>query len=170
VVKKEQPLALAADLAQPREDLVRAANQAAGRIAERAAEADRQRRVPVENIQDLHEAGLLAVAIPKEFGGTEADLVTQIAVYELIGGACASTAWVMGNHSVLCTRALGMMAEAAYSLLRDVAENGSLISHAAIPGGDTKPAPGGFVTSGRWPASRPGCFSARWWTATTVGC
>jgi 3-hydroxy-9,10-secoandrosta-1,3,5(10)-triene-9,17-dione monooxygenase len=151
VVKKEQPLALAADLVQPREDLVRAANQAAGRIAERAAEADRQRRVPVENIQDLHEAGLLAIAIPKEFGGTEADLVTQIAVYELIGGACASTAWVMGNHSVLCTRALGMMGEGAHSLLRDVAENGSLISHAAIPGGDTKAAPGRFVSSGRWP-------------------
>ncbi|MCH2499809.1 MAG: acyl-CoA dehydrogenase family protein [Dehalococcoidia bacterium] len=151
MVKKEQPLALAADLVQPREDLVRAANQAAGRIAERAAEADRQRRVPVENIQDLHEAGLLTVAIPKEFGGSEADLVTQIAVYELIGGACASTAWVMGNHSVLCTRALGMMGEGAYSLIRDVAENGSLISHAAIPGGDTKSAPGGFVASGRWP-------------------
>lgn len=154
---------------------MRAANQAAGRIAERAAEADRQRRVPVENIQDLHEAGLLAVAIPKEFGGTEADLVTQIAVYELIGGACASTAWVMGNHSVLCTRALGMMGEAAYSLIRDVVENGSLISHAAIPGGDANLRPaasshrdGGPSSAGR--ASRPGCFLARWWTASTVGC
>ena len=69
MVKKEQSLALVADLAQPREDLVRAANQAAGRIAERAAEADRQRRVPVENIQDLHEAGLLASRSPKNSAG-----------------------------------------------------------------------------------------------------
>jgi len=45
VVKKEQPLAVAADLVQPREDLVLAANQAAGRIAGRAAEAARQRRL-----------------------------------------------------------------------------------------------------------------------------
>ena len=146
VAKKEQPV-----LIQPREDLVQAAKRVAVRIAERAPEADRQRRVPVENIQDLHEAGLLTVAIPKELGGTEADLVTQVAVYEIIGGACASTAWVMGNHSVLCNRALGMMGDAAHWLLRDVAKNGSLISHAAIPGGDTKPAPGGFVMSGRWP-------------------
>jgi len=145
--KKEQPPVLI----EPREDLVRAAKQAAVRIAERAPEADRSRRVPVENIQDLHEAGLLTVAIPADLGGAEADLVTQIAVYETIGGACASTAWVMGNHSVLCNRALGMMGEGAHSLLKDVVKNGSLISHAAIPGGDTKPATGGFIASGRWP-------------------
>lgn len=147
VAKKEQhPV-----LIEPREDLVQAAKEAAVRIAERARESDRQRRVPVENIQDLHHAGLLTVAIPKEFGGTEADLVTQVALYEIIGGACASTAWVMGNHSVLCTRALGMMGEASHSLLRDVVQNGALISHAAVPGGETKLAPGGFVASGRWP-------------------
>ena len=145
--KKEQPPAFI----EPREDLMRAARQAAVRIAERAPEADRQRRVPVENIQDLHEAGLLTVAIPRDLGGTEADLVTQVAIYEIIGGACASTAWVMGNHSVLCTRALGMMGEAAHPLLQDVVQNGALISHAAIPGGKTELAPGGFVASGRWP-------------------
>ena len=88
--KEEQPSALIG----PREDLVRAAKQAAVRIAERAPEADRHRRVPVENIQDLHQAGLLTVAIPKDLGGTEADLVTQVALYEIIGGACASTASV----------------------------------------------------------------------------
>ena len=147
VAKKEQPPVLI----EPMEDLVRAAKQAAVGIAERAPEADRNRRVPVENIRELHEAGLLTVAIPADLGGSEADLVTQIAVYEIIGGACASTAWVMGNHSVLCNRSLGMMGEGAHPLLKDVVKNGSLISHAAIPGGDTKPAPGGFITSGRWP-------------------
>ena len=147
VAKKGQPPVLI----QPREDLVRAAKKAAVRIAERAPEADRQRRVPVENIQDLHEAGLLTVAIPRSLGGSEADLITQVALYEIIGGACASTAWVMGNHSVLCTRALGMMGDASHPLIRDVVDNGSLISHAAIPGGETKTAPGGFVSSGRWP-------------------
>ena len=136
---------------EPRQELVQAAKKAASRIAERAKETDRSRRIPVENIQDLHEAGLLTVAIPKEHGGTEADLVTQVALYELIGGACASTAWLMGNHSVLCTRAMGLMGNASNWLIKDVVDNGSLISHAAIPGGDTKPIPGGFIASGRWP-------------------
>jgi len=165
VAKKEHPAALI----EPREDLVRAARQAAVRIAERAPEADRRRRVPVENIQDLHEAGLLSVAIPRELGGTEVDLVTQVALYEIIGGACASTAWVMGNHSVLCTRALGMMGEGAHSLLRDVSQNGALISHAAVPGGDTKPAPGGFVASGRWPFVSGSSVSTWMFLSTMVG-
>ena len=138
-------------LAHPNEELIEAARKAAVRIAGRSSQADRERRVPIENIQDLHEAGLLTVVIPRNLGGTEADLVTQVAVYELIGGACASTAWVMGNHSVFCTRAMGMMGEDSHFLIRDVVDNGALISHAAIPGGDTKRSSGGFIASGRWP-------------------
>ena len=113
VAKKD----LAQQMLEPRQDLVEAARKAALRIAGRAQEPDRTRRVPVENIQELHEAGLLTVAIPKEQGGTEADLVTQVALYELIGGACASTAWLMGNHSVLCTRSMGLMGEASHWLI-----------------------------------------------------
>ncbi|MCH8800326.1 MAG: hypothetical protein IH963_05400 [Chloroflexi bacterium] len=40
----------------------------------------------------------MTVAIPRNLGGTEVDLVTQVAICEIIGGACASTAWVMGQH------------------------------------------------------------------------
>jgi len=162
-------------LFEPREDLVQAAKKVAVGIAGRASEADRERRVPVENIQDLHEAGLLSIAIPCDLGETEADLVTQNAVYEIIGGARASTAWVMGNHSVLCTRSLGMMGEGAHALLRDVCQNGSLISHAAVPWATPS-----RRQAGLWPRSAglssavqtspPGCFSAPWLGATTGGC
>ena len=44
-----------------------------------------------------------------------------------------------------------MMGEDSHFLIRDVVENGALISHAAIPGGDTKRSSGGFIASGRWP-------------------
>ena len=148
MLAKDKPLPI---LDHHNEELIEAARKAAVRIAGRSSQADRERRVPIENIQDLHEAGLLTVVIPRNLGGTEADLVTQVAVYELIGGACASTAWVMGNHSVFCTRAMGMMGEDSHFLIRDVVENGALISHAAIPGGDTKRSSGGFIVSGRWP-------------------
>ncbi|GIT44346.1 MAG: hypothetical protein Ct9H300mP11_22820 [Chloroflexota bacterium] len=62
--------------------------------------------------------------------------MTKIPIYELIGGACASTAWVMGNHSVFCTRAMGILGDGSHFLIRDVVDNGALISHAAIPGGE----------------------------------
>ena len=154
---------------EPLGELVQAAKKAAVRIAGRASEADRERRVPMENVHDMHEAGLLTLAIPRDLGGTEADLVTQVAVYEIIGGACASTAWVMGNHSVLCTRALGMMGEDSHFLIKDVVDNGALISHAAIPGGDTKPAPGGFTASGRWPFVSGSNISTWMFLSTMVG-
>lgn len=165
VAKDKQP----PPLIERREEVVEAAKKAAARIAGRASEADKQRRVPMENVQDMHEAGLLTLAIPRELGGTEADLVTQVAVYELIGGACASTAWVMGNHSVLCTRALGMMGEDSHFIIKDVVDNGALISHAAIPGGETKPAPGGFVANGRWPFVSGSNISTWMFLSTMVG-
>ena len=68
---------------EPLGELVQAAKKAAVRIAGRASEADRERRVPMENVHDMHEAGLLTLAIPRDLGGTEADLVTQVAVYEI---------------------------------------------------------------------------------------
>ena len=69
MVKKEQPLALAADLVQPREDLVRAANQAAGGIAERAAEADRQRRVQWRTYKTSMRPGSWPSRSPKNSAG-----------------------------------------------------------------------------------------------------
>ncbi|PKB63690.1 MAG: hypothetical protein BZY80_06040 [SAR202 cluster bacterium Io17-Chloro-G2] len=131
--------------------LIENARELAPRLAERAPTAEAERRLPVETVQDLHRAGLLAMNIPLDQGGTEAELDTQLAVYEIIGGACASTAWVLGNHLVLCARIQGMMGDGAQPHIKDVAENGSVIAHAAVPGGTTRKADGGFVTGGRWP-------------------
>ena len=133
------------------EQLITNAQEIAPRLAQRAPVSESQRRLPVDTVEDLHRAGLLAMNIPLEQGGTEAELDTQLAVYETIGGACASTAWVLGNHLVLCTRIQGNLGNAALPYMRDVAENGAVIAHAAVPGGTTRLANGGFVTRGRWP-------------------
>ena len=76
------------------EQLITNAQEIAPRLAQRAPVSESQRRLPVDTVEDLHRAGLLAMNIPLEQGGTEAELDTQLAVYETIGGACASTAWV----------------------------------------------------------------------------
>ena len=89
---------------EPDTDIVARAQDVAALLKLRASAADRARELPVENMRDLHEAGLMTLAISDELGGTEADLITQMAVYEIIGGACASTAWCLGNHGVMCTR------------------------------------------------------------------
>ena len=45
-------------------------------FAGRAAAYDADSTFPVENYQDLREAGLLALSVPKAYGGLEADPVT----------------------------------------------------------------------------------------------
>lgn len=42
-------------------------------IADRAVEADRQRRVPAETIAELKEAGAFRLLQPKRYGGYESD-------------------------------------------------------------------------------------------------
>jgi len=131
--------------------LIANAREIAPRLARRAPVAEAERRPSAETMRDLHQAGLLAMVIPLDQGGTEADLATQLEVYQVIGGACASTAWVLGNHLVLCTRLLGMLGAAAKPYIDDVTQNGMVVAHAAVPGGTTKAVDGGFAMEGRWP-------------------
>ena len=84
-------------------------------------------------MSDLHEAGLLTLTIPREFGGAEANLITQMAIYEIIGGACASTAWCLGNHNGTLSRIQGMLGDGSNPYIQSVVKEGAFIAHAAIP-------------------------------------
>lgn len=150
------------------QDIIERARDVAARLVKRASAADRERELPVENIQDLHESGMLTLAIPRELGGVEADLITQMTVYEIIGGACASTAWCLGNHGVMCTRLLGMMGNGSHPYVQSIVNEGALIAHGAIPAGTTRAVDGGFISSGRWPFIS-GSNRAGWlWLSTLV--
>ncbi len=61
---------------EPRFEVVNKARRAADRIAKRASAADQSRELHPDTVRDLREAGLLTLTIPKDHGGTEADLVT----------------------------------------------------------------------------------------------
>lgn len=69
----------------------------APRIAGRAAAADQGMRFPVEDLPDLHIAGLMALAVPTTFGGRGASTVAYVIACERIAAADASLAiaWVM---------------------------------------------------------------------------
>lgn len=142
-------------------DIVVRANSVATRLAKRAQEVDEAREIPSESISDLHEAGLLSMAIPRSQGGTEVDLVTQLMVIELIAGACASTGWCLGNHTAAVKRAQGLMGNRVIPYTEAVVAQGALFSHAIVPSGTTRPAPGGYVSTGSWPFVS-GSTRARW--------
>jgi len=55
-------------LGVPDPEVLGRARDVAVRLKQRARDADRERELPVENIRDLHEAGLLALNISLEYG------------------------------------------------------------------------------------------------------
>ncbi len=64
-------------------------------FAERAAEHDRDATFPHQNFQDLHEAGLLNLTVPRELGGEGLGLETPLRVLQAVGAGDASTGLVL---------------------------------------------------------------------------
>ena len=71
-------------------------------FAQRAANYDREATFPVENYQDLHQAGLLGVCIPEKQGGRGADLKTYMLMAAEIGRYCGATALTFNMHVSSC--------------------------------------------------------------------
>jgi hypothetical protein len=65
----------------------------------RASRYDEESSFPVENYQDLHQAGLLALTVPQEYGGLGVDAVTfSLCILEMAKG-CPATALTFNMHA-----------------------------------------------------------------------
>ncbi len=60
-------------------------------IAPKAAEYDRTREFPWDNIKKMSELGLMGVTVPEQYGGAGMDSLAYVIVIEEISRACAST-------------------------------------------------------------------------------
>ena len=128
-------------------------------IRERVAETESTRRVPVETIKELHEAGLFRVIQPRVWGGYELDPQVFLELGMLIASACGSTGWV---YSILCVHSweLGCMTlEAQQDVWSE--DPATLTSSSYAPTGTAEPVDGGFRLTGRWQFSS-GCDHADW--------
>jgi len=132
-------------------EVIRKVNELAIRLARRAPEADRTRRLPQETVNELRNEGLLTLYIDATDGGLEATYPTQMQVTELVAAACASTAWCLINHSATVLMARSILGESARPYLEAVVHDGAILAHAQAPSGKAVPVPGGFVANGRWP-------------------
>src|SRR5262245_62023571 len=72
------------------------------RLAPRAAKYDEESSFPYESYRDLHESGLLALTVPKAYGGLGADPITYAHVLRHIGRGCPATGLTFNMH---CTDA-----------------------------------------------------------------
>jgi alkylation response protein AidB-like acyl-CoA dehydrogenase len=72
-------------------------------LAPKAAYYDETEEFPWENIKKLAEAGFLGMFVPEEYGGSELDAVTSMAVIEEIAKACATTAVITAVQNSAAT-------------------------------------------------------------------
>ena len=80
------------------------------KFAARAAEWDREASFPFANYDDLRDAGLLALCVPKSSGGLGADYATYMMVAAEIGRFCGATALTYNMH-ICSTMWTGVLAD-----------------------------------------------------------
>jgi butyryl-CoA dehydrogenase len=72
-------------------------------LAATAAERDRTKTFPAENLKKMGELGLMGMMVPMEYGGEGADTLGYVAALAEVAYACAATAVVMSVHnSIVC--------------------------------------------------------------------
>lgn len=63
-------------------------------------EIDRDQRYPIENVDKLHDAGILRMFVPSQFGGAGASLTDATAVLEAVAAGCPSTAAIITTYQL----------------------------------------------------------------------
>jgi len=72
-------------------------------VAVTAAERDRTKEFPIENLKKMGELGFMGMMVPVEYGGEGADTISYVLALSEIAYSCASTAVVMSVHnSIVC--------------------------------------------------------------------
>ena len=120
------------------------------RLAARAAESERLRRVHPDTIAELRSTGLMRLMQPTRFGGSELGLNDLMnVVFELARG-CASTAWVYSNLASHSWN-LGQFELQAQEDIWNEDPNALAATGLAFPCGRAVPVEGGYRLTGLWP-------------------
>ncbi|MEO6398156.1 MAG: acyl-CoA dehydrogenase family protein [Tepidiformaceae bacterium] len=146
--------------------LIEAARRMAPAIAARADEIERERRVPLELINEMRAAGFFRMLVPADLGGLETDPVTAAKVVEEVSSADGSAGWcvMIGNQNA----AFSGLADQGFA--RELWGSGGITAGTARPIGRAvaKGGPGGgYSVSGRWPFAS-GSSHADWFAAECV--
>ena len=126
---------------------------------ERAQATEDARRVPVENVQGLQEAGFFRLLQPRRYDGIEASPADFYRAVRLVSSACGSTGWVSSVLGVHPWQLAIYDDRAQQEVWGD--DPATLVSSSYAPMGRATAVEGGFTFSGRWSFSS-GCDHAQW--------
>jgi alkylation response protein AidB-like acyl-CoA dehydrogenase len=100
-------------------------------IATMAAAHDAEARFPHPSIAQLQDAGLLALTVPRRFGGSGGGLEDAAELLQSAGAACASTALILAmqlNRHGALAKDRRWPASARERVSRDAVRNGALLN------------------------------------------
>jgi alkylation response protein AidB-like acyl-CoA dehydrogenase len=140
--------------------LVERAKALAPLLAEEADEIERTRRLTPKVVSALIKNGLYKSLLPKNIGGFESPPMVFMEMLEEIAKADASTAWCVGQCSVVGMTAAYLDTDVAHQVFGkpgDIAAWGA-IAHAV------QAVPGGYTISARWDFAS-GMRQANWFGA-----
>ena len=131
------------------DDVVEKVRDLLPRIQKRAREAEVERSVPAESIDELRSAGVFRLLQPSRYGGYEMGWGSQIEIARMVGTVCGSTSWLV---AVLSTHA-GMVGRMDRRAQDDVwsSDHDALVAtgSARMEGGGV-PVEGGYLLQGVW--------------------
>jgi SfnB family sulfur acquisition oxidoreductase len=79
-------------------EAIAVAHELAARLAQGAAQRDRERRLPHEEIEWFSQSGLWAITVPKAYGGAGVSFVTLSEVIKIVAAADPSLGQLPQNH------------------------------------------------------------------------
>ncbi len=110
-------------------------------------QAERDRRIPAENIELLEKAGVFRMTTPRRFGGSEMSLADQVKVYAEISRIDPATGWV----SMIWTTSSWVHTLFSEKAQQEIFTNESVrASTGFTPSGTVEPTADGWVLSGTW--------------------
>ncbi len=79
-------------------EAIAVAQELAEEFEKDASERDRQRKLPYAEVQKLSQSGLLAITVPKEYGGAGVSNVTLVDVLKILSEGDSSLGQIPQNH------------------------------------------------------------------------
>lgn len=79
-------------------EAIAVAKELAAEFAQAASERDKERQLPYKEVQKLSQSGLLAITVPKEYGGAFVSNVTLVEVLKILSEGDSSLGQLPQNH------------------------------------------------------------------------
>ena len=128
-------------------------------LRERAAAAEKERRLPDQSVKELKDIGVMRLLQPKRYGGVESDPRLFYECLLAIAAACGSTGWVTGVVGVHPWQ-IALFDDRVQAEVWGE-DPDTWVSSSYMPGGRMTPVDGGYTLNGRWSFSS-GCDHCQW--------